>query len=400
LDLFKHLPETRKTLEQNIDIRIDLGPALIATSGYGADTVEQIYTQARELCQRLGETHRLFPVLWGLCRFYDARGELKKAHELGDQLFSVGQNLNDPALLLEAHHTRWSTSFILGELDSVEHHSQRGLSLYDPQQHFHLALRYGGHDSGVCCRQMRAKALWLLGYPDQALQSIRGALVLARDLAHPFSLALALLFAAWVFQQRGDEQDALEHVEAAIALGTGHEFPRFVTQGSILGGYLLISQQQRDKGVELIRNALLAQRLRGPEREQSYFDSLVGEAYGIIGHTEEGLTTGETLARVQTTGERFYEAELHRIKGELLLGQTTTDEREAEAYFQNAIKVARGQSAKSLELRAAMSLSRLWQRKGKTAEARQLLAEIYGWFTEGFDTADLKEAKALLKELS
>jgi len=401
LDLFKHLPETRKTLEQNIDIRIDLGPALIATSGYGADTVEQIYTQARELCQRLGETHRLFPVLWGLCRFYDARGELKKAHELGDQLFSVGQNLNDPALLLEAHHTRWSTSFILGELDSVVHHSQRGLSLYDPQQHFHLALRYGGHDSGVCCRQMRAKALWLLGYPDQALQSIRGALVLARDLAHPFSLALALLFAAWVSQQRGDEQDALEHVEAAIALGTGHEFPRFVTQGSILGGYLLISQQQRDKGCELIRNALLAQRLRGPEREQSYFDSLVGEAYGIIGHTEEGLTTmGETLARVQTTGERFYEAELHRIKGELLLGQTTTDEREAEACFQKAIKVARGQSAKSLELRAAMSLSRLWQRKGKTAEARQLLAEIYGWFTEGFDTADLKEAKALLEELS
>jgi class 3 adenylate cyclase/predicted ATPase len=401
LDLSKQLPETRKTLEQIIDIRTDLGPALIATSGYGADTVEKVYTQARELCQRLGETHRLFPVLWGLCRFYDARGELKKAHELGDQLFSVAQNLNDPALLLEAHHTRWSTSFILGELDSVEHHSQCGLSLYDPQQHFHLALRYGGHDSGVCGRQMRAKALWLLGYPDQALQSIRGALVLARDLAHPFSLALALLFGAWVSQQRGDEQDAREHVEAAIALGTGHEFPRFVTQGSILGGYLLIRQQQRDKGVELIRNALLAQGLRGPEREQSYFDSLVGEAYGIIGHTEEGLTMmGETLARVQTTGERFYEAELHRIKGQLLLRQITTDEREAAACFQNALKVARSQSAKSLELRAAMSLSRLWQRQGKTAEARQLLAEIYGWFTEGLDTADLKDAKALLKELA
>jgi len=340
-------------------------------------------------------------VLWGLCRFYDARGELKKAHELGDQLFSVGQNLNDPALLLEAHHTRWSTSFILGELDSVEHHSQCGLSLYDPQQHFHLALRYGGHDSGVCCQQMRAKALWLLGYPDQARQSIRDALVLARDLAHPFSLALALLFAAWVSQQRGDEQDAREHVEAAIALGTGHEFPRFVTQGSILGGYLLIRQQQRDKGVELIRNALLAQRLRGPEREQSYFDSLVGEAYGIIGHTEEGLTTmGETLARVQTTGERFYEAELHRIKGELLLAQPAADEERVETCFRNAVNVARSQSTKSLELRAVMSLSRLWQRQGKKDEARQLLADVYGWFTEGFDTADLKTAKALLEELA
>jgi len=401
LDLSKQLPETRKTLEQIIDIRTDLGPALIATSGYGADTVEKVYTQARELCQRLGDTHRLFPVLWGLCRFYDARGELKKAHELGDQLFSVGQNLNDPALLLEAHHTRWSTSFILGELDSVEHHSQCGLSLYDPQQHFHLALRYGGHDSGVCCQQMRAKALWLLGYPDQARQSIRDALVLARDLAHPFSLALALLFAAWVSQQRGDEQDAREHVEAAIALGTGHEFPRFVTQGSILGGYLLIRQQQRDKGVELIRNALLAQRLRGPEREQSYFDSLVGEAYGIIGHTEEGLTTmGETLARVQTTGERFYEAELHRIKGELLLAQPAADEERVETCFRNAVNVARSQSTKSLELRAVMSLSRLWQRQGKKDEARQLLADVYGWFTEGFDTADLKTAKALLEELA
>ena len=378
-----------------------MGPALIATSGYGAETVEQIYTEAREICQRLGETHRLFPVLWGLCRFYDARGELKKAHELGDQLFSVGQNLNDPALLLEAHHTRWSTSFILGELDSVEHHSQRGLSLYDPQQHFHLALRYGGHDSGVCCRQMRAKALWLLGYPDQALQSIRGALVLARDLAHPFSLALAVLFAAWVCQQRREDQDALEHVEAAITVGTGHEFPRFVTQGSIRYGCLLIGQQQGEKGIQLIRNGMLAQRLRGPEREQSYFDALVGEAYGIIGETEEGLATvNETLARVQTTGERFYEAELYRIKGELLLAHDATDDQQAEGCFQNALKIARGYSAKSLELRAAMSLSRLWQKQGKKDDARKLLGDIYGWFTEGFETADLTAAKALLNELT
>src|SRR5262245_21625920 len=137
---------------------------------------------------------------------------------------------------------------------------------------------------------------------------------LGRDLAHPFSLALALLFAAWVCQQRREDQDALKHVETAITVGTGHEFPRFVTQGSILCGCLLIGQQQREKGIQLIRNGMLAQRLRGPEREQSYFDALVGEAYGIIGETAEGLATvNETLARVQTTGERFYEAELYRI---------------------------------------------------------------------------------------
>jgi predicted ATPase len=396
LEALEHLPEDRETLEQAIDIRLDLGPVLRTIKRGSAPEVEQTYTQARELCRRLGDAPQLFPVLWGLCRVYHSGREFHKARELGEQLFFLAQTMQDPALILEAHHTQWSTLFSLGELLSVKEHCERGRALYDPRQHRQHAFLYAGHDPGVCCGSHAAEVLWLLGYADQALRRSHETLSLGRELSHPYSLAYALLWSAKVHKFRGEMEAVRERTEEAMILAMEQGFPRWVMLGAILRGWLSV-EQGSEQGIEQIRHALADQTAAAEQQSSLAF---VAEAYGKARQPEEGLSVvTEALARAARTGAGYYEAELHRIKGELLR-QTVPDEEEAEGRFQKALEIARGQSAKSLELRAAMSLSRLWQRQGKKAEARQLLGEIYGWFTEGFDTADLKQAKALLEELT
>jgi class 3 adenylate cyclase/predicted ATPase len=396
LDALTRLPESRQTLKQAINIRVDLGPVLVAMKGFTAKEVEQTYTEARELCQRSGETPQLFPILWGLARMHDMRGELKVGRELGEQLLTLAERVQDPALILEAHHELWANLFDLGEFSSALTHTERGIELYDPQQHRRHAFLYGGHDPRVCGLRHAAMMLWLLGYPDHALRRSREALALARELSHPFTLCFALYYSAWVHQQRGERQAVEERIDATITLATEQELTRWTLQGAVLKGWLLIQQAKGQEGILQLR-----QGAREAVRDQSHCVALLAEAYGKEGNTKEGLrVVTEELARVRLTGGRVYEAELHRIQGELLLTQTEPDEAQAESCFRQAIEVAHRQQAKSLELRAAMSLSRLWQRHGKKAEAQRLLAEIYGWFTEGFDTADLKQAKALLEELT
>ncbi|HEU4343943.1 MAG TPA: hypothetical protein VFU31_20505, partial [Candidatus Binatia bacterium] len=396
LETLSRLPETRETLEQAVGIRIDLGPALRTIKRGSAPEVEQTYTQARELCQRLGDTPQLFPVLWGLCRVYHSGREFHKARELGEQLFSLAHTMQDPALILEAHHTQWSTLFSLGELLSVKEHCERGRALYDPRQHRQHAFLYAGHDPGVCCGSHAAEVLWLIGYPDQALRRSQETLSLGRELFHPYSLVYALLWSARLHKFRGEMEPVRERTEEAMILATEQGFPRWVMLGTILRGWLSV-EEGSEQGIEQIRRAL-ADKTAAAEQQSTF--AFAAEAYGKAGQAEEGLSVvTEALARAGRTGVGYYEAELHRINGELL-SQTVPDEEEAEGCFQKAIEVARHQSAKSLELRAVMSLSRLWQSQGKKEEARALLAEIYNWFTEGFDTADLKAAKALLEELS
>lgn len=237
--------------------------------------------------------------------------------------------------------------------------------------------------------------LWLLGYPDQALERSRDALALAQKLSHPYSLVHALFYSAWVHQHRGERQAVEERIAAALTLATEQGFTRWVLQGAVVQGWLLAQHGKGQEGILKMR--------QGPTvvREHSSYAVPLAEAYGNEGQSEEGLRViSEDLARVHKIGERFYEVELYRIKGELLLKKTVTDEDQAETCFRKAVEIARSQSAKSLELRAVMSLCRLWLRQEKKAEARQLLTDIYGWFTEGFDTSDLKQARALLEELS
>jgi predicted ATPase len=240
----------------------------------------------------------------------------------------------------------------------------------------------------------------VLGYPDQAL-SIYEALTLAQELDHPFSLALALHFAALLHHFRREVQAAKERAEALITLSTEQGFPFLLAYGTILRGWALTAQGERAEGIAQIHQGLVVRRALGAEVHRPYFLALLAEAYGEVGQPEEGLTVlVEALALVESTGDRHWEAELHRCKGELLLMQQMQKVGEAEECFRQALDTARRQQAKSLELRAAMSLSRLWQQQGKQEEAHHLLADIYGWFTEGFDTPDLQEAKALLQELA
>ncbi|HXV84371.1 MAG TPA: adenylate/guanylate cyclase domain-containing protein [Candidatus Binatia bacterium] len=395
-----HLPETHETLKQAVNIRIELAPAVIATSGFAAPGLERIYVEARALCERLGETPQLFPVLWGLARVYDTRGELKRGSELGGQLLASAERLQDPALILEAHHELWANLSDLGEFSAALTHTKHGIEIYDAERHRQHAFLYGGHDPGVCGLRHAAMMLFLLGYPDQALQKSADALALAQKLSHPNSLAFALYYSAWVHQQRGETQLVEERLEKSVTLATEQGLTRWLHQGNFLQGWVLVQQGKGQEGILKMRRPITV-----GVREQSYYVTRLADAFGKEGHVDDGLTiVTDELARVQIAGTRLYEAELHRIKGDLLLqsGVQSLESRvqEAETCFQEAIKIARGQEAKSLELRAVTSLSRLWQKQGKKEEARQMLADIYSWFTEGFDTADLKAAKTLLDELS
>jgi predicted ATPase len=283
----------------------------------------------------------------------------------------------------------------LGELTTARVHLAQAIALYDPRQHRSLAFA-SGTDPGVHCLSYAALTLWLLGYPDQARKRSHEGLALAQELSPAFSPALALYFAAWLHWFSRDIHAVQERAEAAVIQG----FPFWSTAGTILLGWALAEQGQKEGGIAQLRQGLAAYRATGAEMKRPCFLAMLAEACEKGGEAEEGLNAlAEALALVDKTGERWWEAELHRLKGELLRRRASPTE-EVEACFHQALDIARRQQAKSLELRAAMSLSRLWQQQGQRADARELLAPIHGWFTEGFDTADLQEAKALLEELS
>jgi predicted ATPase len=400
LELLKTLPDTAERIQQELDVQITLGPALMALKGQGAPEVEQVYIRARALCTQVGETPRLFPVLWGLREFYNARGELQTARELGEQGLALAERQPDSALVLEAHAALAATLFYLGEFALACSHAEQGLALYDPQQHCHLAHRGAGQDVGVLCLNHLSASLGYLGYADQAFQRRREMVTLARGLAHPLSLAAALSWTARFHQIRREPQVVHELADAVIALATAQDFPQWRAQGSVLRGWALAEQGQAAAGVTEIRQGLAAWRATGAEIGRQWRLLLLAEAQGHMGQIAAGLATlTEALAIVEATGDRRDEAELHRLTGEFLLRQTVPEAPQAEACFQQALTVARRQEAKALELRAAMSLARLWQSQGKRTAPHELLAPIYGWFTEGFDTADLQEAQALLAAL-
>jgi class 3 adenylate cyclase/predicted ATPase len=403
LELLKALPDTPERTQQELMLQSALGAPLTATKGYAAPEVENAYARALELCRQLGETPRLFSVLGGLMGFYVGRGELRTAHELGEQLLRLAQYVRNPTLFLWAHYLVGENLFYMGEVALAREHLAQGITFYDPQKH----SPYGGtHNPGVACLSHEALALWHLGYPDQALQKIHQALTLARELSHPLSLARALDLASWIHHFRREGQAAQEQAEATVTFCTEQGFPFYLAHGTILWGWALAEQGQEEEGIAQMQQGLAAYQATASELFRPYHLGLLAAAYGRMARIEEGLPMlAQALAFVDKTGERFSEAELYRLKGELTLqtkvqGPKSKVEEEAKECFHKAIEIAQRQSAKSWELRAVMSLARVWQKQDRKDEARQLLAEIYGWFTEGFDTKDLQEAKALLDELS
>ncbi len=413
LRLLETLPDNLERLQLELILQTTLGTPLIVTQGYATPEVEKVYARAQELCQQAGEIPQLFPVLLGLWIFNLVQGKLQQARQLGEQLLSPAYNIQSPGRLLRAHTGLGMTLFFLGELAPALEHLGHSLALYDPQQHRSYSLR-DGQDFGVISLSFTSVVLWLLGYPDQALKKSDEALTLAREL-HPFSLVWALIVAAIFHLLRRERQAALQQTETLLALCEEHGFSQFVGMGRLYQGVTLCQQGRTEEGVTQIRQGLAAQQAAGMELVKPYHLSLLAEGCEKAGSPEEGLNVlVEALEKVNSSGERVYEAELHRLKGMMTLQQAkqkskgksqkskieTDPQGEAEAYFQKAISIAQRQEAKSLELRATMCLARLWLAQGKGAEAHRRLAAVYNWFTEGFDTADLQEAKALLAQLT
>jgi predicted ATPase len=398
IDLFQRLPESPESIQRELLLQLALGSGIMAIKGEAAPEVERVYTRARKLCERAGDPPELFPVLWGLWVMHLLRGELQTACELAEQIMPRAQSAHDPALLLYAHTALGDTWFWMGVLLPAREHFEMAISLYDPDRHGPLRLRYGTVDNGVICLSYMAATLWYLGYPDQALKRLNEALTLAQALSHPQSLAWTAAFVGVLRQYRREARAAQEAADGAMELSAERGFTDFLARAAALRGWAMAEQGRNEQGIALIQEGLAGARATGSELYRPYFQA---EACLEAGRLDDGLSAlTEALAAADEHEIRHYEAEMHRLKGELLLRRDDSNAIESQRCFERAIEIARRQSGKSFELRATTSLARLLDKRGRREEARAMLAEIYGWFTEGFDTRDLREAKALLDALA
>jgi adenylate cyclase len=394
------LPDTPARAQHELTLQIALGASLLITRGYGAADVEHAYNRARVLCQQVGDVAQLSRVLFALWVVYTNRAEHTTARELGEELLDLAQGLSHPTSLLVAHHALGTTLFLQGKLPLARNHLDHALAL-EADQPTAPGAAATAPVARVTNHVYAAWTLWLLGYPEQAVQRTQQALTLAHDLADLFSQVIALIYAAMLHLFRREAPAAQERVEAGLALATEHGFLHWMAAGTMVLGGALAAQGQTVAGIDRMRQGLVAWRAVGAITTLSMTLAMLAEVYGNADQMEEAQPLlHEAQALVDHQGERYWEAELHRLQGELLLKQTVSYASQAETCFLQALDVARRQQARSLELRAAMSLSRLWQHQGKCHAARQVLAESYGWFTEGFDTLDLQEARALLKVLT
>jgi predicted ATPase len=430
LNLLQRLPDSPERIQQELPLQLAVGSALIPVKGFAAPEVERAYTRAWELCERVGEAPELFPSLLSLCGMQLARGKVRTAYELAEQLLRRAQSAHDPAGLIHGHVGLGSTSFWLGEFLRSKEHLETAITLYDPERLGTFAFRSGVADPKVCCLSYAALTLWHLGYPDRAVKTGSEAIVLGQSLSHPFSLAWAGFFVVVLRQLRREAPAAEQTAESVIPLCAEHGFTQFAPGAIVLREWARVEQGGHEEGTAELQEGLAAPRpdaVRcglGPRQPPSltarvfglvgrdtdatgsklmrpYFLCLLAEACGETGHLDDGLSAlTKALAAADEDEDRHHEAEIHRLKGELLLKQNDSNAAEAQNCYERAIEVARKQNAKSLELRATMSLARLLAKQGQRDEARAMLADIYNWFTEGFDTADIKDAKALLDELS
>jgi class 3 adenylate cyclase/predicted ATPase len=399
LELLKGFPETHDRAKQELDFRVALGVPLIAIKGNAAQEVETTYACARKLCEQIADNSQLFQVIVGLRRVYFARGELVRAHELGEQLHALSRDLDNSAHLSRSKIMLAESLYCLGKFVPAREQCKQVIRLCDPERQRSQVLLYGT-DALVVSRILEACALWHLGYPDQALRMSNEGLARAQELSHPFNLAYTFFFNANVYQFRREVQAVRQKAEALIQFATEQNFPYWKGLGTLLHGWALVEQGERDEGIAQLRQASEDCDAMKIFSFSTYSLALLSEAYSKAGQAKEGITVvGEALERAHKSGERLHEAELYRINGELLLMQGAAEPKVEECFHQ-ALDFACDQNAKALELRAAISLSRLWQQQGKRDEARQMLTEIYSWFSEGFDTADLQDAKALLEELA
>ena len=395
VDLLQKLPDSLEHANKELQLQLLVGGALSATRGWAAPEVERAFFRARDLCQRLGDRPEVFSVLFGLWTVYFIRGELSKALDHAEQLLARGQN--NITLTLLAEWALGDTWFQLGELRFAKEHLEIALNLYDPEQHSPRVIR-GGVDSRINCLSYAGMTLWQLGYPDQAIKVCTEAVTLAQELSHPFSLAAAEVFLTIVRQFRREATPVKEVAKRTIALCEEHGLGLWQANATCTHGWCHLRtgpsrRRNRSATRRSGRVSQIGERIGTPLLSLS-----TREAYQAAGRVADGLATLEDAFAV-VDKNRAPEAELYRLRGELLLKQNSANIAEAQSCFERSIEIARRRSAKSCELRATMSLARLLASQGRRDEARTMLADIYNWFTEGFDTADLIDAKALLYDL-
>ena len=394
LGLIERLPETPERARKELDLLIALGPVLLTSKGYQAPGLEQAYSRAYELSRQLGEIDHHFSAMTGLRRVYNARRELRRAQDFGEQLLSLARDRQDSERLFEAHWALSGPLFYRGQFTLAQSHQQQALLLSENQNPQEQYARYNTVP-GIHCLCWSSLTLWPLGYVDQARQQIDQALSLARSLPYPFPLLLALCQAVFLYRWIRDAEALRRANEEMVAMGAEHDMSEFIKIGQWVQEILQIEQGKHKEHIATI------EQWGDGSFSGSQRGTWLADMYYKAHQSENGLTAlREVETLIKTTDERCIEAEMHRLKGEILLQQSPDYAAEAETSFRRAIETAQAQQAKSWELRAATSLARLWRRQGKDRDAYALLAPVYAWFQEGFDTADLQEAKALLSELS
>jgi predicted ATPase len=407
LSLLGTFPDGPERSHLELGVLTALGPALTAVKGYGAPEVELIYARARTLCEPLGDTSELFPVLRGLLTLQQHRGHLRTARQLAGDLLRLSQRAQDPELLLQAHQARGTTSFYFGDHAAATRDLDWCIAHHDPTEHRSRAGR-AGICTTVVCQGHLAWALWQRGYPDQALAASRAALDLARELDHPQSVALALYSMGSLQQALGRPADVQECAGLLIKLAAEHGFTFWRIYGNVLLGWAQAMEGQGEEGRSLIRQNLARLRATGGELPRTYFLGLLAEACAKAGRAEAALDVlAEALVAAESRAERFWEPDLHRLRGEVLWRRGRRREgdarrkaaAEAEKSLRRAISLARRLRAKSFELRATVRLASLWRSLGRDRAAHRVLTSVYGWFTEGLDTTDLRAARAVLTKL-
>jgi predicted ATPase len=399
--LLQKLPDSPERLRRELGLQLALGPALIPVKGWAAAEVGRAFTRARELCEQLDDPQALFHAMFGLWAVCYLRGELRTAYELAEELWRRAQSSGDSPLIMVARIALGDTLFSMGELLRAREQFEGAISLYDFERYRQLTHRtIGLVDAGVSALSYAAITLWALGYPDQALKRGNEALALAQALSHPHSLVFAEGYVIGLRQARRETHAAQEAAESVIALSGEYGFTDFLPTANCHGGWALAQQGRIKQGISQIEEGLAAARATGMELSRPHYLSLLAEAFMGADRLDDGLSAlTEAKSAADQREERVSEAQIYRLKGELLLRQGDSHVVEAQRCFEQAIEIARKQSAKSMELRATISLARLLASQGRRDKARTMLAEIYNWFTEGFDTTDLKDAKALLDRL-
>jgi predicted ATPase len=395
LELLATLPEDPKRNQRELRLQTAIGMALSAARGWGDPECEAALERARTLASHPGDGPELPRVLVGLATSYDAKGDLVRSADVAKQALTLAERAG-AIYLLSAHYAVGAAALYQGRCSQALHHLAQTIELYDPAEHASFAHTFGT-DRGIVSRSYAAWCHWFLGHADQALATTQEAVALARRVEHPFSLATALAFAAVFHFMRGERDMTREYAEETIALSERLGFPLYLGVGRALLGW---AHAVGERGVAEIQQALAALARTGTGAGAPVFLAMLAEANWRVGRYDHALgALGLGVARAEETGQHFWDAELHRLRAQILLDQGDGTEDQAEALFKRSLEIAQEQEAKSLQLRTATSYARLLAKRGQRDEARALLAPVYEWFTEGFDTQDLKDAKVLLGEL-